>query len=130
MSQKEIEVILARHLASYLATPIFIVDPAGSLIYYNEPAELILGRRYEESGDMPLEEWSTIFRPTDEEGMPFKPDALPLSIALNKRQTATARFWIRGLDEVKRHIQVTAFPLIGQDSRYLGAMALFWEQDN
>jgi PAS domain-containing protein len=129
MSQKEVEIILARHLASYLAMPIFIVNPEGSLIYYNESAEAILGRRYEETGEMPLEVWSTIYAPTDEAGMPFAPDALPLSIALNKRQTASARFWIRGLDEVKRHIEATAFPLIGQDNRYLGALALFWELD-
>jgi PAS domain-containing protein len=130
MSQKEIEVILARQLASYLAMPIFLVDPEGSLIYYNEPAEAILGRRYEETGEMPFELWSTIYAPTDETGLPFAPDALPLSIALNKRQTASARFWIHGLDEVRRHIEATAFPLIGQDNRYLGALALFWELDH
>jgi PAS domain-containing protein len=127
MSQKEVEVILARHLASYLAMPIFIVDPQGSLIYYNERAEAILGRRYEETGEMPLEVWSTIYSQTDESGMPFAPEALPLSIALSKRQAASARFWIQGLDGVRRHIEVTAFPLIGQNDRYLGAMALFWE---
>ncbi len=127
MSQKEVEVILARHLASYLAMPIFIVDPQGSLIYYNEPAESILGRRYEETGELPLQEWTTAYSPTDEAGQPFAPDALPLAIALDQRKTASARFWIRGLDAVRRHIEVTAFPLIGQDNRYLGAIALFWE---
>ncbi len=127
MSQKEIEVILARHLASYLAIPIFIVDPEGTLIYYNEPAEAILGRRFEETGEMPIGNWSTTFSPTDESGAPFAPEALPLAVALNKRQTNNARFWICGLDKVRRHIEVTAFPLIGQEDRYLGAVALFWE---
>jgi len=65
---KEIEVILTRQLASYLATPIFIVDPTGTLLYYNEPAELVLGRRFEETGEMPIEEWSTIFVPVDDDG--------------------------------------------------------------
>ena len=65
-SQKEIELILARQLASYLAMPIFIVDPLGNLVYYNEPAEGILGHRFEETGEMPVEEWTTIFQPTDE----------------------------------------------------------------
>lgn len=124
--QKEIEVILARHLASYLSMPIFIVDPQGSLIYYNEPAETVLGRRFEETGEMPLAIWSTMFSPIDEAGAPFAPDALPLAVALNKRQTSNARFWIRGLDGIQRHIEVTAFPLIGQGDRYLGAIALFW----
>ena len=37
MSQKEIEVILARQLASYLALPVFIVDLEGTLLFYNDP---------------------------------------------------------------------------------------------
>jgi len=44
MAQHEIEVILFRQLAASLAMPIFIVDPQGTLLYCNEPAELILGR--------------------------------------------------------------------------------------
>ncbi|MGE5140455.1 MAG: PAS domain-containing protein [Rudaea sp.] len=127
MSQKDIEVILARNLASYLAVPMFIVDPAGTLLYYNEPAELILGLRYEEAGEMPIADWSTRFTPTDESGGPFAADALPLAIALNKRATNSARFWIRKADNTRSHIEVTAFPLIGQADRYLGAIALFWE---
>ena len=50
MAQKEIEVILARQLAEYLTLPIFIVDPNGDLLYYNEPAEEILGSRFGETG--------------------------------------------------------------------------------
>ncbi len=61
MSQKEIEVILARQLAEYLVMPIFIVNPAGDLLFYNESAEDILGKRYDETGPMPASEWSTIF---------------------------------------------------------------------
>ncbi len=127
MSQKEIEVILARNLASYLAVPMFIVDPAGTLLYYTEPAEAILGLRYEEAGEMPIADWSTRFIPTDESGAPFATEALPLAIALNKRATNSARFWIRKADSTRSHIEVTAFPLIGQADRYLGAVALFWE---
>lgn len=127
MSQKEVEVILARQLASYLATPIFLVDPVGNLIYYNEPAESILGKRYEETGEMPFQVWSTIYSPLDDAGKPFPPDALPLAIALDKQKTSSARFWIYGLDGMKRHIEVTAFPLVGQENRYLGAIALFSE---
>ncbi len=127
MSQKEIEVILARHLASYLAVPMFIVDPAGTLIYYNEPAEVLLGLRYEEAGEMPIEDWSARFKPVDESGAPFAPEALPLAIALSKHETNNGSLWIWAPDGAKRHLGVTAFPLIGQEDRYLGAVALFWE---
>ncbi len=127
--QKEVEVILARQLASYLAVPIFIVDPAGTLVYYNEPAESILGRRFDETGEMPREEWATIYAPEDEQGVPLAPSALPLAIAVTERRPNNARFWIKGLDGVRRHIEVTAFPLLGQQQRYLGAIALFWSLD-
>jgi PAS domain S-box-containing protein len=127
MPHKEIEVILSRQLASYLATPIFIVDTAGNLIYYNEPAEAILGLRFGETGEMTASEWSTIFIPRDSEGTPVLPESLPLLIAVTEHQAAHRDFWIHGLDGTRRHIEVAAFPLIGQAGRNLGALAVFWE---
>ena len=114
-------------VASYLAMPVFLVGPAGSLLYYNEPAEVILGRRYDETGEMPLEEWATIFVPTDETGAVIPPESLPLTEAVQHGRPAHGSFWIRGLDETARHISVTAFPLIGQNDRNLGSVAIFWE---
>ena len=127
MSQQEIEVILARHLAEYLAMPIFIVNPVGDLVFYNEPAEAILGTRYAETGSMPAAEWSTVFHPMDQERALMQPEELPLMIALAKRHPAHKVFWIEGLDGVLREIEVTAFPLVGQADRFLGAIAIFWE---
>jgi PAS domain S-box-containing protein len=128
MNQQEIEVILARQLADYLALPIFLVDQEGNLLFYNEPAEKILGHRYEETGPMPALEWGTVFLPTDEDGHPLPADRLPLMVALQDARPAHSGFWIRGLDGVLRQIEVIAFPLIGQSDRRLGAMAVFWER--
>ena len=119
--------ILARQLASYLAWPTFIVDPAGTLVYYNEPAERVLGLRFEETGEMPAVEWATRFTPTDDTGAPVPPETLPLSIALTRRIPAYGQLWIRGLDGVARRIQLAAFPLIGPPGRHLGGVAIFWE---
>ena len=127
MSQHEVEVILARHLAEYLAMPIFIVNPAGALIFYNEPAEKILGLSYSETGAMPASEWTTIFHPVDQEGKAISPEELPLMIALTHRHPAHKLFRIRGKDGALREIEVTAVPLVGQADRFLGAMAIFWE---
>ena len=127
MPQQEIEIILARHLSEYLVMPIFIVNPAGDLIFYNEPAEAILGQSYSETGLMPSSEWSTVFNPVDSQGRSIPPEELPLVIALNERRLAHKIIWIQGLDGVMREIEVTAFPLIGQAERFLGAMAIFWE---
>ena len=127
MPQQAIEVILMRQLASYLAMPIFLVDPAGNLLFYNEPAEALLGHRYEETGGVPFAEWARLFQPTSEDGSPLPPEALPLVIALQQHRAAHLAFQIRGLDGVVRKIEATAFPLEGQGGRYLGAVAIFWE---
>lgn len=127
MSQQEIEIILARHLAEYLAMPIFIVEPDGNLLFYNEPAEAILGLRYSETGPMSADKWATMFEPVDQDGTPLSPENLPLMIALMKHHPAHRTFWIRGLDKTLRQIEVTAFPLKAQADRFLGAMAIFWE---
>ena len=63
-----IEIILNRQLADCLAIPVFITDIDGNLLFYNEPAEEILGRRYEDTGEMPVEVWSTVFKNKDENG--------------------------------------------------------------
>ena len=84
MAQQPIELILMRELADLLATPMFVVDGAGGLVFYNELAEELLGRRFEETGPMPAEEWSTIFGPLDTDGNPMAPADLPLVIALRE----------------------------------------------
>jgi PAS domain-containing protein len=123
----EIELILLKQVASYLATPIFMVDPDGTLVYYNEPAEGLLGCRYDETGEMPLEEWGTVFIPTDRDGVALAPERLPLAIAVQERRPAHGEISITGLDGVRRDLSVTGFPVVGQNDRYLGAVAIFWE---
>lgn len=127
MMQKEIELILMRQLASYLTTPIFVVDPEGTLLFYNEPAEALLGVQFDEAGEMPAGKLSTIFNTTDDEGRPIPPDAGPLVLALKKQRPQRRALWIMGLDGVRRKIEVITFPLIGQGDRLLGAAAIFWD---
>ncbi|TMI70203.1 MAG: hypothetical protein E6H05_14040 [Bacillati bacterium ANGP1] len=130
MLQQEVEVILMRQLASYLAMPIFVVDPVGNLLFYNEPAEALLGRPFDEAGEMPMAKWSTAFSPSDEEGRPLPPEALPLVNALRWRKPAHRTIRITGLDGISRRIETMAFPLVGQGGRLLGAAAIFWDLDS
>ena len=62
----QIQIILIRQLAGYISVPLFLVDPKGDLLFYNEPAEVILGQRFEETGAMPAETWSKAFTPVDD----------------------------------------------------------------
>ena len=125
--QRELEIILTRQLASYLATPAFIVDPEGNLLFYNDPAEALLGHRFDETGELLAREWATLFAPTDANGAALPAAELPLVIAQRTRRPAHREFWITGLDGTRRHLVVTALPLVGQAGRFLGTMALFWE---
>ena len=126
-TQQPVEIILARQLASYLEVPIFLVDTEGTLLYYNGPAEAILGQRFEETGRMPLEEWGRAFRPTDPEGVALEPDELPLVAALESGRPVHGGMRIEGMDGSSRKIQVTGIPLVDQAKRRLGALAIFWE---
>lgn len=126
MSQQEIEVILMRQLASYLAMPVLLVDAQGNLVYYNEPAEALMGRRFDETGAMPIEVWSNAFSISDESGSPIPQEARPLTVALRERKPAHRRLRLTGLDGVQRTIESTVFPLEGQGGRHLGAVAIFW----
>ena len=121
-----IELILNRQLADCLAIPVFITDTAGNLLFYNEPAEEILGKRYEDTGEMPVEEWSTVFKNKDENGQPLPADELPLVKTLKNRLPYFKTFWIESLRGKPEKISVTSYPIIGRAGGFLGAVAIFW----
>jgi PAS domain-containing protein len=128
MGQKEVEMILLRQLASYLATPVFLVDSDGTVIFYNEAAEALIGRRFEEAGELPAVEWARMLSLADAEGRVLAPDRTPVSVALCDRQPAHGTLRIRALDGVSREISLTVVPLRGQAARNLGAVAFFEEK--
>ena len=127
MTQQDNGITLSQQLAENLTMPIFVVNPDGDLIYYNNPAGSILGTRFSETGVMPANVWSTKWHPVDQDGDSIPPDELPLVIAIKEQRPAHKVFWIVDLDGNLREIEVTALPLIGKDNRFLGGMAIFWE---
>jgi PAS domain-containing protein len=127
MAAHEIEIILNRQLADCLSMPVFITDTAGNLIYYNEPAELILGKRFEETGEMPVAVWGTIFKPVDENRNPLSPEDLPLVKTIMHQKPYHKTFYIESLSGKIEKISVTSYPIMGRPSRFIGAVALFWD---
>ena len=125
MAQKSIEVILMRQLASCLTTPVFIVDPEGSLIFFNEPAEEMLGRSFEETGEMPSAELAALF--SGNAGSPGLPPAeLPITRALRERRPTCGAVSITGQDNQRRQVEVSAIPLVGLGDRQLGVVAFVY----
>ncbi|HYU48428.1 MAG TPA: PAS domain-containing protein [Candidatus Limnocylindria bacterium] len=127
--QLPIELILLRHVASYLEMPIFLVDADGRLVFYNEPAEPLLGSRFDEVGEMLMADWLAVFRPSRPKGRPLPPDDVPLVMALRAQHAVHSTLEITGLDGVRRPIEATAFPLLGHHGRLLGAIAIFWSSE-
>ena len=121
-----IEIILYRQLADCLAIPVFLTDTVGNLLFYNEPAEEILGKRYEDTGEMDVGEWSTIFNSQDENGQTLAPEELPLVKTLKDRMPYYKTFWIESLQGKTTKISVTSYPIIGRAGTFLGAVAIFW----
>lgn len=124
---KPIQIILSRQLASSLAMAILIVDTDGRLIFYNEPAEAILDQRFEETGEMDAESWTRRFAIEDEERKPIAAEAGPMMMALSERRPFSRTVWMRCGHREWWHMNITAFPLIGEAGQFLGAQMIFWE---
>ena len=127
MAGRAIEIILMRQLASYLAVPILIVDRKLNLAFFNEPAESIMGRRFDETGEIRRGEWSRTLRPADATGAPIPREEQPLALAIDRNQPSHRRIWLTGLDGVARVIEGLAFPLETQAAGLVGAACIFWE---
>jgi PAS domain-containing protein len=129
MPQRPVELILMQQLASCLAVPLLLLDPSGNVVFYNEAAERLVGRRYDETGEIPRHEWAAVFAPVTEDGVAIPLDTLPLAVALRERRASHRAFRLRGLDGGVRNVEETAFPLEGQGGRFVGAVAMIWEDD-
>ncbi|MGH2981925.1 MAG: PAS domain-containing protein [Solirubrobacterales bacterium] len=127
--QKPIELILARNLISSLSTPAFLVDEGGVLIFYNEAAGSLLGKRFEEIGKVGPEEWGTMFGPVDEAGTPIPYDELPLVLTIREGRPAHSEMRIRSVDGSEHDIEVSALPILTPHGSR-GGIAFFWRSSD
>jgi PAS domain-containing protein len=120
-----LELILARNLMSALSTPAFLVDEGGLLVFYNEAAGILLGKRFEELGTVGPEEWGSMFGPFDENGETIPYDELPLVRAVRNGRPAHAEFTVRSTDGLTHTVEASAFPILTAHGSQ-GAIAVFW----
>ena len=127
-AQQSVEMILARQLASYLFVPVLVFDSTGTIVFYNEPAERILGVRFEETGRIDPEEVDRLVELSNDPGATPEDSEHPIVVALQQRRPAHGRRWLlRRADRVRLQVEATAFPIIDHEERLLGAVAMFWE---
>jgi PAS domain-containing protein len=124
--QKHLVLILAREFASSLSTPTLIADERGYLVYYNEAAELVVGRRFSEAGEIPLEDWVGAFEPRTVSSKPLPPEQRPARVAFDEHRACHLRYLVRGVDGIDREIESTAFPLFARTDEFVGIVVIWW----
>ncbi|MDX6552756.1 MAG: hypothetical protein QOH74_1244 [Gaiellales bacterium] len=128
MAAHSVEQILARNLVSGITLATFLVDPDGMLVFFNDAAGELIGRRFEEVGRLRREEWSSEFGPFDEFGKLMPTDSLPLTVALREGLPAHDRFHISVAGGQLMEVDVSALPLATADG-FKGAIVVFWRSD-
>jgi PAS domain-containing protein len=126
--QKHLILILARELASNLATPTLIADDLGQVVFYNEAAETVIGRPFADLGEVGLDELGASFGPRTPEGEPRAQQDLPGRIALDERRAAHERVLVTSRDGVERAVSVTGIPLFAHADEFVGVMVIFWRE--
>ena len=108
--------------------PIVLFGPTGDVLFYNEPAESLLGLRFQETGPLKAGDTERRIHLTDERGGEIPRGERPSAVALGQQRPAHARMWLTGAEGARREVEVTAFPLLGQAGGLLGAAVMFWER--
>ncbi|MCW2968812.1 MAG: hypothetical protein JWM71_2584 [Solirubrobacteraceae bacterium] len=122
--QQPLDLILARNLMSVLETPSFLVDDDGVLVFFNEAAGELLGKRFEETGRLTREQWNAI-GPVDADGNPIDSEEMPLTVALREGRPAHGRFHIHTDQDKIVEVETSAVPLVSGGD-FHGALVVFW----
>lgn len=122
---RPLELILARQWSTLLSVPVLLFDHDGVLVFFNEPAEVLLGRKYDETGSMVRPEWQAAFPMEDDDGKPIPGRDTPMACCLSDGNPTQRTVTVRGMDGLRRRATITAFPIKGLDHRSVGVMALF-----
>ena len=126
MAQHQVEIILTRQFADGLSVAALVVDTRGDTLFFNEPAERIFGRRFDEVDALPFDERAAILAPRGDDGRPMPVDQLPAMLAMRERRPVHASFQMNGLDGILRPIEATAIPLTDALGQLLGALVIAW----
>jgi PAS domain-containing protein len=123
-AQKPLELILARNLLASISTPAFLVGEGGVLLFYNDAAAALVGRRFEETGTMSADEWTAEFGPFDDDDNPIPYEEIPLTVAVREGRPAHGSFRIASGGE-HREIAASAIPIVGPGGA-TGGIVVFW----
>jgi len=123
---RSLPLILARELAANLATPMFLIDARGMLVFYNEAAELMLGKTFAEMGEITANDFGSMLDMADTDGAPVRRRDSPAGIAFLQRVPSHKRVVATTLDGQRDTFEVTAYPLFGTTDDMHGVLTVFW----
>lgn len=123
---RSLPLILARELSANLATPMFLLDATGMLAYYNDAAELMLGRTHAELGKVTADEFGAMLQLSDVDGTPLRRRDSPAGVAFINREPSHRRLAATTLDGRREIFECTAYPLFGKGDEMHGVLAVFW----
>jgi PAS domain-containing protein len=124
---KSLPLILARELGANLATPMFLIDAEGMLVFYNEAAELLIGRSFAELGEIPSLEFGETLQLAAADGTPLRRRDTPAGVAFFERRPSHQVVDITTYDGARRTVEATAYPLFGAAQDLHGVLTVFWE---
>ena len=124
---RSLPLILARELAANLATPMFLIDAAGILVFFNEAAELMLGKTFAEMGEVTAQEFGAMLELADVDGTPLRRRDSPAGVAFFQRCPSHRRVTATTLDGKRTTFEATAYPLFGRTEDMHGVLTVFWE---
>ncbi len=128
--QKPLEMILARNLLSALSTPALLLDGPGRIVFFNDAAACLIGKRFEETGPISHEQWRASVGPfsADGEVIPFR--ELPLTGDLRGGHAGHQRHLLRPADtDHLVEFDVTGLPIVATGGGFRGAMVFFWRAE-
>ena len=124
---KPLPLILAREIASNLATPMFLLDAEGMLVFYNDAAETLIGKPFAELGEIPAGDFGAVLSLATPEGEMIRRRDSPAGVAFFERRPAHQTLLATGYDGVRRMLEATAYPLFGAVGELCGVISVFWE---
>ena len=130
-ASRSLPLILARELATNLSTPMFLLDAAGTLVFFNEAAERLIGRTFAELGEIPGLEFGELLELRELDGAPMRRRDSPAGVAFFERRPAHKRVRCDVLRRRRpRQVQATAYPLVGAADELHGVVTVFWQLNN
>jgi PAS domain-containing protein len=126
---RSLPLILARELASNLATPMFLIDARGMLVFFNDAAALLLGKPFADVGEITGMEFGAVLELETLDGEPLRRRDSPAGVAFFERRPAHSAVFATTYDGARRAYQATAYPLFGRAGEMDGVIAVFWEHE-